>query len=145
MCISIYIYICIFIIYIYAYLCMYFITIIPRVFAYFWYITSCRISTVNRRTSRRSSERQTETKLEFPRLLSDPWDKKYIGGGQNEGPLLGVHIKGDIDIDVDIDTDWHTRNMTGAQKPKRKTYMRFWALMAIQQELRNQQSNKVCH
>ena len=28
-----------------------------------------------------------------------------VGGGQNYGPFLGVHIKGDIDIDVDIDTD----------------------------------------
>ena len=28
-----------------------------------------------------------------------------MGGYQNSGPFLGVHIKGDIDIDVDMDTD----------------------------------------
>ena len=29
----------------------------------------------------------------------------YLGGCQNYGPFLGVHIKGDIDINVGIDTD----------------------------------------
>ena len=29
----------------------------------------------------------------------------HVGGCQNYGPFLGVHIKEDIDIDVDIDTD----------------------------------------
>ena len=28
-----------------------------------------------------------------------------MGGCQNYGPFLGVHVKGDVDIDVDIDTD----------------------------------------
>ena len=28
-----------------------------------------------------------------------------MGGCQNCGPFLGVHIKGDMDIDVDIDAD----------------------------------------
>ena len=29
----------------------------------------------------------------------------YMGGCQNHGPSLGVHMKEDTDIDVDIDTD----------------------------------------
>ena len=28
-----------------------------------------------------------------------------MGGCQNYGPFLGVHIKGDIEKDVDIDTE----------------------------------------
>ena len=28
-----------------------------------------------------------------------------MGGSQNYGPFLGIHIEGDIDIDVDVDTD----------------------------------------
>ena len=29
----------------------------------------------------------------------------HMGGCQNSGPCLGVHINGDIEINVDIDTD----------------------------------------
>ena len=32
----------------------------------------------------------------------------YMGGCQNYGPLLGVHIKGDMDIDADIDLQIHS-------------------------------------
>ena len=30
---------------------------------------------------------------------------EHVGGYQNYGPFLGVHMKRDIDIDVGIDTD----------------------------------------
>ena len=35
----------------------------------------------------------------------DAWTPNYLGGCQNYGPFLGVHIKSDIDIDVDMDTN----------------------------------------
>ena len=31
--------------------------------------------------------------------------QSLMDGCQNYGPLLGVHIRGDVDIDVDTDTD----------------------------------------
>ena len=46
-----------------------------------------------------------------------------MGGSQNYGPSLGVHIKGDVDIEVDIDTVIQIHNMGVLQ-----IMVPFWAL-----------------
>ena len=49
-----------------------------------------------------------------------------MGGCQNYGPSLGVHIEGVIDIDVDIDTDSYYGGLS-------KLWSLFWVLSIIRQ------------